>query len=126
VWVAWQSFANGYGDITVRHCEAGSAEWSKAVRVTSHAAGDWEPRLAFDWEPRLAFGAKGAAVVFDSSRNGNYDVYLAQVTVGGTVKLSQVTKTPRYAGRALSTSRLSRATATAPCGPSGRRSTRTT
>jgi len=94
VWAAWQSFANGYSDIYVRHCAAGSAEWSKAIRVTSHAAGDWEPSLAF------GAGGGGAAVVFDSSRKGNFDVYMAQVTVSGTVKLSPVATSPRYEGRA--------------------------
>ena len=92
VWVAWQSFRNGHGDIYVRHCEPGAAAWSKDIRVTSHAAGDWEPRLAF--------GSDGAAVVFDSSRSGNYDVYLAAVTVGGTVKVTQLSKTPRHEARA--------------------------
>ncbi len=92
VWAAWQAFDAGYSDIFVRTCESGAAQWGKPIRVTSDAAGDWEPRLAF--------GAAGAAVAFDSSRSGNYDVYLATVTARGTVKVTQVTNTPRYEGRA--------------------------
>ncbi len=92
VWVVWQSFRNGYGDIYARTCEAGATKWGKDIRVTSHAAGDWEPRLAF--------AKTGAAVVFDSSRSGDYDVYLATVTADGAVKKTRISKTPRHEARA--------------------------
>ncbi len=92
LWVAWQSFRNGAGDVYVKFHDARAPadnQWSKEIRVTSHEAGDWEPRLAF--------GPEGtAAIVFDSSRNGNFDVYLATVSIGGKVELRQLTDTPFY------------------------------
>ena len=90
VWVAWQSFRNGPGDIYARFCEGG--KWSDEIRVTSHKAGDWEPRLAFGRQD-------GAAIAFDSSRNGNFDVYLARVGPDGSVKLKQITNTPLHEAR---------------------------
>jgi len=91
VWVAWQSFRNGYGDIYARYFDPSAGTWGEEIQVTSNKAGDWEPRLAF--------AGKTAAIVFDSSRNGNFDVYLAQIA-GGKVTLKQITKTPFYEARA--------------------------
>ena len=91
VWVAWQSFRNGQSDIYARCYDPSAGKWGKEIQVTSNRAGDWEPRLAF--------AGKGAAIAFDSSRNGNFDVYLAQIA-GSRVTLKQITKTPFYEGRA--------------------------
>ena len=92
VWVAWQSFRDGQSDIYVRNCEPAGVEWGKEIRITTDAANDWEPRLAFCKD--------GAAVVFDSCRDGDYNVYLAQVSPDGEVKLTQVSNSPRYEARA--------------------------
>jgi hypothetical protein len=91
VWVAWQSFRNGQSDIFARCYDPSAVKWGEEIQVTSNQAGDWEPRLAF--------AGKTAAIAFDSSRNGNFDVYLAQIA-GGKVTLKQITKTPFYEGRA--------------------------
>ena len=92
VWVAWQSFRNGHGDIYARCYDPSAGTWGEEIQVTRHKEGDWEPRLAF--------GAEGAAIVFDSSRNGNFDVFLAQVSAAGKVGLKQLTKAATYEARA--------------------------
>ena len=93
VWVAWQSFRNGHADIYTRCYDPSAGDWGKEIQVTSNKEGDWEPQLAF--------GEKDTAtIVFDSSRNGNFDVYLATVTLAGKVTLKQVTKTDFYEARA--------------------------
>ena len=91
VWVAWQSFRSGQSDIYARCYDPSAGKWGEEIQVTSNQAGDWEPRLAF--------AGKGAAIAFDSSRNGNFDVYLAQIA-GSKVTLKQITKTPFYEARA--------------------------
>jgi len=93
VWVVWQSFRGALGDIYARYYDPAAGKWSAEIRVTTDAGGDWEPRLAF---------AKDAAyIAFDSSRGGDeFNVYLARVSGEGKVKLVQLTKSPRYEGRA--------------------------
>jgi hypothetical protein len=92
VWVTWQSFRNGYSDIFARHVDQQSGKWSDEIQVSSHAAGDWEPRIAFG-------EGNAAAIVFDSSRGGVFNVYLAMVQPDGTTKRSQLSKSSRYQGR---------------------------
>ena len=92
VWVIWQRLNGGHGDIFARWLAPGTKEWSKEIRVTRHKAGDWEPRLAF--------GKKDEAlVVFDSYRNGNFDLFLARVTPDGKTAISPIAATPRYEAR---------------------------
>lgn len=91
VWVVWQSFRNGYGDIFARRVD-GQGEWSDEIQISSHPAGDWEPRVACDADGR-------AAVVFDSSRGDEFNVYLALVAEDGSVDLNRLSKSPRYEGR---------------------------
>lgn len=93
VWVAWQSLDGGHGDIFVKCYDPKAGEWSDAIQVTDHPAGDWEPRLAFDGDDR-------ALVLFDSYRNGNFDLFLAKVSLDGQVELSPITATERYEARA--------------------------
>jgi len=93
VWAVWQVFEGGASDIYAAYYEPGSEGPSDPIRVTKHAAGDWEPRLAF--------GANDEAlIVFDSYRKGNFDVMLARVTPKGKVTLSTVAATPRHEARA--------------------------
>ncbi len=55
-----------------------------------------------DWEPRLAFGeSEDTLIVFDSYRNGNFDVFLARVSPTGTVSEPiAVANSERYEARA--------------------------
>lgn len=94
VWVAWQRFENGHGDIFAKHLDPETGRWSAEIRVTRDPRGDWEPRLAF--------GEKDEAlIVFDTYRNGNFDVYLARVTPAGEVKdLTPIADSARYEARA--------------------------
>ncbi|MFC1596546.1 hypothetical protein ACFL5Q_01180 [Planctomycetota bacterium] len=92
VWVAWQSFDRSCSEIFTRYYDPRTEAWSAPIRVTNHPAGDWEPRLAF------AAGGE-ALIVFDSYRNGNFDVFLARVSPAGQVDLSAITTSDRYQGR---------------------------
>ena len=49
--------------------------WSEEVRVTDGEGNDWDPAVAID--------SRGTAwISYDSYRNGNYDVFLAEVSQG--------------------------------------------
>ncbi|MBI5801600.1 MAG: hypothetical protein HZA92_12880 [Verrucomicrobia bacterium] len=93
VWVAWQSLRRGQGDIYTRWLDPKSGQWSKEIAVSKPEGGNWEPRLAFD-------GQDGAWVVFDSSRGGEFNLYLTRVAPGGGVKEHQLTSSPDYEARA--------------------------
>lgn len=93
VWVAWQAFQGGLSDIWTAWLDPPSGRWSAPIRVTEGGAGDWEPRLAF--------GAAGEAlIVYDSCREGNFDVFLARVAPGGEVQTIPAARSKRYEGRA--------------------------
>ncbi len=76
LWVAWQGFRGRHSNIFLRAYRDG--KWDPPVRVTETAANDWFPQLAAD-----PCGAGIPAcpedtriwIVWDSYRNGNYDVY---------------------------------------------------
>ena len=93
VWVVWQSFRQALGDVYAKHYDPATGEWSGEICVTSSAAGDWEPRLAFCDDD-------AAWVVFDSSRNDNFNVYLARVDPKGKTELTRLSDSSRYQGRA--------------------------
>lgn len=84
----WQSFNGGFSEIHYRRPNGGDT----ALKVASHVAGDWEPRLAI--------GANDEAlIVFDSYRNGNYDLFLARVPRQGRASLLTLTATARHEAR---------------------------
>jgi hypothetical protein len=92
VWVVWQSFRGSLADIFAKYYEPASGRWSDEIQVTRNAAGDWEPRLAF--------GPEGEAVViFDSSRGGVFNVYMARINLDGKSVVKQLTKSSRYQAR---------------------------
>ncbi len=92
VWVVWQSFRQALGDIFAKYYDPADGEWSEEIRVTSDAGGDWEPRLAFNQQD-------AAWVVFDSSRDDVFNVYLAKVTPDGKTELTQLSDSPRHQAR---------------------------
>jgi len=93
VWVVWQSLRRGQGDIFARWLDPKSGKWSKEIAVSKPDGGNWEPRIAFD-------GKDGAWVVFDSSRGGEFNLYLARVGLDGRVKEQQLTSSSEYEARA--------------------------
>ncbi|MEM7395795.1 MAG: hypothetical protein AAF492_25970, partial [Verrucomicrobiota bacterium] len=93
VWVAWQNFEGGFSDIYTAFYQPDSRTWSRPLQVTTHHAGDWEPRLTFGREDE-------ALIVFDTYRDGDYDVWLARVSPKGAVEKMPVTTGPRYEARA--------------------------
>jgi hypothetical protein len=93
VWVVWQSLRRGQGDIFARWLDPKSGRWSRELAVSQPAGGNWEPRVAFT-------GPEGAWVVFDSSRGGEFNLYLARVGLDGTVKEHRLTSSPEYEARA--------------------------
>ncbi len=96
VWVTWQSFDGGHGDIFLKHYDPKALPeeaWSPPIQVTKHPAGDWEPRLAFG-------AGDEALVVFDTYRHGNFDVLLARVSPDGETRLTPIAASGRYEARA--------------------------
>ena len=93
LWVTWQSFNGGNAEIFAKHFDPKQNAWSEPIQVTKNAAGDWEPRLAFG-------NSDEALIVFDSYRDGNFDVYLARVSPSGDVELEAVAGSDRYEARA--------------------------
>ncbi len=90
--LVWQGFRAGWSNIFLKTFDG--ERWSPDVRVTSRQANDWEPAVALD--------AQGTAwVVYDSYRQGNYDVYMARVS-GGALQDGEipVAISPRFEVRA--------------------------
>lgn len=93
VWVVWQSMRRGQADVFARWLDPQTNRWSPEIPVSSKAGGNWEPRIAFD-------AKDGAWVVFDSSRGGEFNLFLARVSPDGKVEERQITRSPRYEARA--------------------------
>jgi hypothetical protein len=93
IWITWQSFRKAHANVFAKYYDPTTGKWSDEIQVTRHPAGNWEPRLAFD-------KTDGAWIAFDSSRSGAYNVYLAKVALDGKTEIKQLTKSPRYQGRA--------------------------
>ena len=73
-WLVWQAPRGSHSDIWLMTVRDG--RWSKAQAVTQ-APGN-------DWIPQVDVGPDGTVtVVWDTYRNGNYDVYLRQLADGG-------------------------------------------
>jgi len=92
VWVVWQSMRRGQGDIFTRWLDPKTGAWSKEIAASKAEGGNWEPRLAFD-------GHDGAWIAFDSSRGGDFNLYLAHVGLDGSVKEKQLTTSTEYEAR---------------------------
>ena len=90
--LVWQGFRGKNSNIFLKTFDG--ERWSREVRVTNHAANDWEPSVAID--------SKGIAwVAYDTYKNGNYDVLLAQVRSGEVSNPEMpVAATPRFEAKA--------------------------
>ncbi|MHC4875713.1 MAG: DUF3604 domain-containing protein [Planctomycetota bacterium] len=73
LWVAWQTFENGQGDVVARRLNGG--RWSNEFVLQSDAD-EWNPSVS-------AVNAETAWVGFDSYANGNYDVEVARLSADG-------------------------------------------
>lgn len=92
--LVWQRMKNGRNQIIAKRLPKDSDSWSNDAEVTDGAAGG-------DWEPRLAFAENGdALIVFDSYRNGDFDVFCTRFdgakTVGEPIVIAA---TDRYEAR---------------------------
>ncbi len=77
VWLAWQSFRDGKGDIYAKRLQ--DEKWSEDIAVETNSANQWQPTVSVDSDGRAWIG-------FDSYENGNYDVYLTSLALEkGTV-----------------------------------------
>ena len=72
LWLAWQGSRKTRegvdSEIWLRFFENGA--WAEPVNVSNHPSNDWEPALVT--------GDGKAFVAWDSYRNGNYDIFLAE------------------------------------------------
>jgi hypothetical protein len=86
--LVWQGFRGKNSNIFYRAFDG--TKWLPEVRVTNHAANDWEPAVAFE--------KSGTAwIVYDSYRNGNYDVFARRGARGPEIA---VAASPRFEARA--------------------------
>ena len=95
VWLTWQRLESGINRVMALHLDPKSEAWSKEIQVTDGEGGG-------DWEPRLALGkSEDAFIVFDSYRNGDFDVFLSRVSPNGTIEPAMtVANSERYEARA--------------------------
>lgn len=89
-WMVWQRFDGNYSNIEIKWTIGEGKRWSMPLTVQEKG----------DWEPRLVTGRKDEAlVVFDSYRNGNYDVFLAGVPTKGKHTIIPIAQSSRYEAR---------------------------
>ena len=79
-WLVWQGLREGNSDIYALSI-ADFGRLPHEIRVTEHPGTDWHPAVAVD-------SSGGAAVVWDTYRNGDYDIYLR--TIGSRGRLGTV------------------------------------
>ncbi|MGB0582356.1 MAG: hypothetical protein ACPGVU_21905, partial [Limisphaerales bacterium] len=92
VWVTWQSLRRGQADIFCRWIDPKKGDWSKEISVSRPVGGNWEPQIAFT-------KTDGAWIAFDSSRGGEFNLFLAHVSTTGRVQEQQLTSSPEYEAR---------------------------
>lgn len=92
VWVTWQSLRRGQADVFCKWLDPKTGKWSKEIAVSRPIGGNWEPQLAFTQ-------TDGAWIAFDSSRGGEFNLFVAHVSSKGIVSEHQLTNSPEYEGR---------------------------
>ncbi len=97
LWLVWQSFTadaavrSGNSDVwLIRHTKG---RWTKPLQVTEHVANDWQPALA-------AAGGGSACIVWDTYRNGSYDVYATAFADGELSEPMPVAATENFEAHA--------------------------
>ncbi len=94
VWVVWQSLRSRDSEVYAKTFDPETSQWSRERRIGESKA---------DWEPRLAFGPDGTVyVVFDSYRNGDYDIFLATMSKGhgsDETEIAAISASPDYEAR---------------------------
>ncbi len=87
VFLVWQSGSAGNTDISM--LTRRGQEWSDPVAITRHPASDWEPALAVN--------SRGeAAILWDSYRHGNYDIFLRRWAAGKLGPVERLTSSPDF------------------------------
>jgi hypothetical protein len=93
LWLVWQALRDGNSDIYAMRA-AGLDSKPKEIRVTDNPGDDWDPEVAID-------SSGNAIVVWDSYRNGDYDVYMRPVSRDGSLGNEMaVSATPQYEAHA--------------------------
>ncbi len=77
IWLVWQSLREGNSDIYAIRASGFDRKF-KEIRITTHAADNWDPDIAID-------SSGNAFVVWDTYRNGDYDIYMRSVTPQGNL-----------------------------------------
>jgi hypothetical protein len=80
LWIAWQSFRNGNGDIYAKCLVNG--RWSDEIQVTSAAVNEWQPSVCVD-------GNGAAWIAYDTYERGNCDVALRRVVWNGVASVTE-------------------------------------
>jgi hypothetical protein len=79
VWLAWQTVgADLHYEVMLAPLETGGL--GTAVNVSEHTADDWEPAITATPDGRIV-------VAWDSYRNGSYDIYMREFSVGSAGQL---------------------------------------
>ena len=92
-WLVWQGLREGNSDIYALSI-ADFGRLPDEIRVTEHPGTDWHPAVAVD-------SSGGAAIVWDTYRNGDYDIYLRTIGPRGRPgKVEPVSATRYYEANA--------------------------
>ncbi|MDA2924532.1 hypothetical protein MYX65_07730 [Acidobacteria bacterium AH-259-L09] len=89
IWLVWQSLRDGNSDIFAMR-GSGFDSRLEEMRVSEHSANDWDPAVAVD-------SVGNAVVIWDTYRNGDYDIYMRAVDSQGRLgDVVPVAATPHY------------------------------
>jgi hypothetical protein len=89
-WIVWQAVIDGQYDVLAAALDPEGL--GEPVRVTEHPASDREPNVAAT--------DTGLAIVWDSYRNGSYDIYLRMLSGGELGPLVPMAASPNYEAHA--------------------------
>jgi hypothetical protein len=89
-WIVWQAVIDGQYDVLAAVLDPEGL--GEPVRVTEHPASDREPTVAAT--------DTGLAIVWDSYRNGSYDIYLRMLSGGELGPLVPMAASPNYEAHA--------------------------
>ena len=93
IWLVWQSLRQGNSDVYAM-CAADFTSRPSEIRVTEDARNDWLPGVAVN-------PSGDAVVVWDTYRNGDYDIYMRSVSRAGQLgPETPVSATPNYEANA--------------------------